>query len=588
VTNADPTPSQDGGGDATDATDNDRHAPDDPETVDVDATNADAVAVSAPPPPATSDGGGGPVGAPPPATTRVRTDRRSQGPALGRGLAIAAVAAALLPSAALLWVVLSTAAPAPVVVTVNPAPPAASRPIDLGELKSAVDDLDGRLRAATVTHAALTARAEAAERGHRLQAIQRQVARARDARRAAGQAGPALRGPFPVNELGDLAAVGLGNDRWLIGRDGTILAPPGRQAPVPLGTTGRDEDAASFTATVDGVAVTLLRHCVPLEPYCLIDVVDGVDGVAAAAGADPRPPAMVDTGRLAQALAAVDATLQATAAVTATPPPEAAAAAAPTSSRPPAWLALLVAGVGLALGAGVARRLLGLSSAVKRSTWRLQAGLAGRAPVAGAGPATGFSPPPRSPVGADELSALEGAIDDVMGTLDGYSVQQLGRQHQRARLESAVAALAQARDRGGVARLSAEDDDDAITARLMLAVDQLLDALDERARRFTLGLNEVDGIGRLLSPLAQRLLRVARLPDLPQTAADELTSLGNALGQRARKAHALAALLEELSRLQPGGRDAITEAAALRTLPHIDAIRLAAADSADRDADEPI
>ncbi len=491
-------------------------------------------------------------------------ERRHSGPSLGRGLAIASVVAAVLPAAGLLWTLLSSpAAPA----ADGPLPPVSAAPAssaatvaNLVALKAAVDDLSVQARAAADTVASLTARTDAADRGERLRVIQRQVARARDARRAAGQTGPALRGPFPVDELGDVSALALGNQRWLIGRDGSVLAPVRRTAPVALATTGRDEDAASFAAAVDGVTVTLLRQCVPLEPYCLVDVV--------AAGPAGRPA--IDTGRLALAVAGLEADVR----PNAVPADTAPVTAAPSSSQaPPPWLLLMLAGLGVAVSVGVAHRLLRLSSDVKRSTWRLQAGLAGRAPAAPSGLTA-------------ELTALETAIDDVVATMEAHGTRVAERQHQCARLEGAVVVLDQARDRGGVERLSPDAADDAVTARLALAVDQLLDALDERARRFKLGIDEVDGTGRLLSPLAQRLLRVARLPDVPQTAADELTSLGNALGQRSRKANALGSLLEELSRLQPGSRNAITDAAALRTLPHTDASRLAAAENADRDADE--
>lgn len=548
MTNADPTPADDVG-DGTAITD----PPVRGETAAVEATADGAVDAPVASPAVTGETIA-------PALAR---ERRQSGPALGRGLAAAAVVAAMLPSGALLWTLLS-----------NPASPAAdgpSQPVsapassasaaaDLVELKAAVDDLSVQARAAADTVASLTARTDAADRGERLRVIQRQVAKARDARRAAGQTGPALRGPFPVDELGDVSAVGLGDRRWLIGRDGSVLAPAGRTPPVALATTGRDEDAASFAAAVDGVPVTLLRHCVPLEPYCLVDVV----------AAGPAGPPTIDTGRLAAAVVGLEAAVQAKAVPADTAP----VPATPSSSQPPPpWLLVLFAGLGVAVSVGVARRLLRLSSDVKRSTWRLQAGLAGRAPGA--------------PLGlAAELTALEAAIDDVVATIEAHGTHDAGRQHQRARLEGAVVALGQARDRGGVERLSPDASDDAVTARLALAVDQLLDTLDERARRFKLGIDEVDGTGRLLSPLAQRLLRVARLPDVPQTAADELTSLGNALGQRSRKANALGSLMEELSRLQPGSRDAITDAAALRTLPHTDAIRLAAAENADRDADE--
>lgn len=227
-------------------------------------------------------------------------------------------------------------------------------------------------------------------------------------------------------------------------------------------------------------------------------------------------------------------------------------------------LLVLLSLTGLTVSVATSIRMIRLSSDLHQSTWRLRSALTGRAPAR------------RGGLG-DELNALELAIDDVVAAVGAHAGREDERHHQRARLDSAVTVLRAARERGGIPRLHDHDGDDPMTARVVLATNELMDALDGRAMRFKLGVDELDGTTRMLSLLAQRLLQVARLAGLNSSAVDELTSLGNAVGQRARRANALPPLLEELERLQPTSRDAVIDAAALRSLPLADTIRLTVA-----------
>lgn len=227
-------------------------------------------------------------------------------------------------------------------------------------------------------------------------------------------------------------------------------------------------------------------------------------------------------------------------------------------------LLVLLSLTGLTVSVATSIRMIRLSSDLHQSTWRLRSALTGRTPAR------------RGGLG-DELNALELAIDDVVAAVGAHAGREDERHHQRARLDSAVTVLRAARERGGIPRLQDHDGDDPMTARVVLATNELMDALDGRAMRFKLGVDELDGTTRMLSLLAQRLLQVARLAGLNSSAVDELTSLGNAVGQRARRANALPPLLEELERLQPTSRDAVIDAAALRSLPLADTIRFTVA-----------
>jgi hypothetical protein len=475
-------------------------------------------------------------------------ERRATGVALGRGLAVAIVAGALLPSGALAWSLWSPHAPTAALPGTQ-ALMANRVEVHLQDLKDGVGLMAAQ--AASVAAALDEARARGAEadRHDRLRFLQRQVAKARDARRAAGQTGAALKGPFAVEELGDLGAIGLSETRWLLSRDGSVHAPVSIAARATLATPGNDEDAATVADVIDGTRVNLVRRCVAFEPYCLVDV----------APIEPVSPAVIDTAPMLAHIAALEVAFGPSRSAT---PPSTAAASTSTPSATSTMLLVLMALTGLAVSVATASRLVRLSSDLTQSTWRLRSAWTGRATARRIGLAA-------------ELNALELAIDEVVASVEAQAAREDERHHQRARLDTAVMVLKAARERGGVPRLHDHDGDDPMTARVVLATNELMDALDGRAMRFKLGVDELDGTTRMLAPLAQRLLQVARLPGLTSTAVDELTSLGNAVSQRARRANALPALLDGLERLQPGGRDAISNAAALRSLPLADTIRLA-------------
>ncbi|EFX59944.1 hypothetical protein DAPPUDRAFT_280205, partial [Daphnia pulex] len=159
---------------------------------------------------------------------------------LGRGLAACVVVAVVVPALALLSVALE--APAPPSAPHVQAPAVASAPsVDVTPIERDIAALQEAWRSERL-------RAVHAERGDRLRVLGRLIAKARDARRAAGQAGPDLRGPFPLTELGDVDVLGLGPDRWLLGRDGVVFAPAGVVAPPALATTGRDEEPLELAA----------------------------------------------------------------------------------------------------------------------------------------------------------------------------------------------------------------------------------------------------------------------------------------------------------------------------------------------------
>jgi hypothetical protein len=285
---------------------------------------------------------------------------------------------------------------------------------------------------------------------------------------------------------------------------------------------------------------------VAFEPYCLVDVAP-VEAVS---------PAVIDTAPMLAHIAAIEVAIG--------PSPSATPPSTSTPSTPSTMLLVLLSLTGLTVSVATSIRMIRLSSDLHQSTWRLRSALTGRAPAR------------RGDLGA-ELNALELAIDEVVASVGAHAARDDERHHQRARLDAAVTVLRAARERGGVPRLHDHDGDDPMTARVVLATNELMDALDGRATRFRLGIDELASTTRMLSPLAQRLLQVARLPGLNSSAVEELTSLGNAVGQRARKPNALPALLDELDRLQPASRDAVTDAAALRSLPLADTIRLAVA-----------
>ena len=484
-----------------------------------------------------------------PSVVLLPRERGAAGLGLGRGLAVVVVVATVVPALLLVREALRDQTTA---ASVDVADASQSQGVenqvpengfDLATLKAAIDVAAVEAEATRDAYGALLKRAVDAERGDRLRLVGRVIARARDARRAAGQTGVDLRGPFPASELGDLDSLGLGADRWLIGRDGALIAPAGVVVAAGLSTSGRDEDPLRL----DVKGATLARRCVPNEGFCVIDV--------------ERAQAPVPVVNLAPLLRIATAT-PTTKAATTTQPTE------PTRSSPlPLILAALLA---IAGGAFVAWKLSMLSAQLRRRGWRLRAGLNGRG-----------GDDDKSAVA--ELRELDVAIDDVLkGLGDTASVTQAQR-HRRERVLAAAAALDDARGRGGVPRLVADEDDDAAVAALSFSVNALLDVLDARATRFKLAIDDVEGAMKVLTPLAQRLLRLARLPEMPSQAVDELNSLGSAVGQRARRSGGLPALLDEVARLAPASSDLLVRAEALKTLPDTDALRLGVA--AQRGAD---
>jgi hypothetical protein len=522
-------------------------APTAPSTPPDDAATASA---PAPSPPA------------PPSTPLLPRERAERGPGLGGALAVGVIVAAALPCAALVWLVARGPASSPTPAMTTSIAPVATTPTtatttgapDPVALTAALAAVEREALAAGTATRALAERAERAERGARVRATQKLIARARDARRAAGQSGPALKGPFPVAELGDLGELELSSRRWLITRDGAIVAPTdaaGPRPPAPLATTGREEDLASIPATVDGTAATLLRHCVPFEPWCLVDVVPAT------------PPPVTPAVDLAALRALLTASPAASAPPSPPPPttttttPSPAPTATMTTGAPtsgPTWPLLALAGIGLVVAVAVASRLRQLGSLLRAVAWRLRSGLHGR----GAAPV--------GPPALGELAVLEAAVDEAHAAVARLATVDDESARRRTRLEAVGTALQEARTRGGVSRIDADDADDAATARVVAAVNALLETLDARHRRIAMAATEGEGTLRLVTPLSQRLLRLARLEGLPPQAADELTSLGTSLGQRARRPQVLPGLLEDLGPLAPPTSSIVDIAAAVEPL----------------------
>jgi hypothetical protein len=458
---------------------------------------------------------------------------------LGRTLAVSVVVAAVVPALALVSVALESPKTPPAAPT---APTATAPVVDVTPIERDVALLQEAWRRERL-------RALHAERGDRLRVLGRLIAKARDVRRAAGQAGPDLRGPFPLAELGDVEALGLGPDRWLIGRDGVVFAPVGVAVPAVLATTGRDEEPLEVAAQMGG-DVTLVRRCVPNEGYCLVDVDRG----------PPAAPA-VDLSLLRTAAAPAAAVVPATLVTSSSPAP----------STPSRWPLMLAAVIAVAISAFVASRLIGLSAQLRQLAFRLRHRQRRRSD---------------HDLSAQELNDLDQAIDEALAGLDDELAAVQLQERRRERLQAFAATLDDAANRGGVPRLVALDDDDAALAGLAFSVNALLDALDARALRFKIALADLDDTTQVLPAMAQRLLRLARHPQLPAAAIEELTNLGNAVGQRVRKLNTLPVLVDEVARLTPASSDVITRAAAVAPFAPDDALRLAVADQAPNNASD--
>ena len=146
-----------------------------------------------------------------------QNQRGRDGVALGNGVAAVIVVAALVPLALLArerFFVGGDVVSAPVVVVVDVAATVDSASAIKSAVKAA-DDLDAALVVVAAAQDELAKQAVDGERGERLRLLGRAVAKAREVRRAAGQSGPQLRSPFPVDEL-DVAFAGFGPDRWLL------------------------------------------------------------------------------------------------------------------------------------------------------------------------------------------------------------------------------------------------------------------------------------------------------------------------------------------------------------------------------------
>ncbi|MDP2341673.1 MAG: hypothetical protein Q8O67_12010 [Deltaproteobacteria bacterium] len=486
------------------------------------------------------------------------SERARAGLALGSGLAVVVVVAVAVPCGALVHERFFQAAPV-VAVVVDPVAAPVVVVVDVTAARAALEEVARGVAREGAAATALEQRAREAERGDRLRLLGRLVAKARDVRRAAGQAGPQLRGPFPVDELGDLGFAAFDDARWLMTRDGRILKPaPAPPAATPeriaaLTTTGREEEAL----VIEG-APRLVRRCVAAEAYCIVDV----EGPIAAR-------ASIDLAPLRQQ---IDALAKVSTPIAATPQ----APSSSSSSSSPLLAGGAVA-LGLALAFLVVARLRQIADAVVAAALRLRAGVAGRVSSA---------PAPMSA----ELGELNRAIDDAFAALGVRTEGVVVDDDRRARLTAVADALDAARARGGVERVPAVDADDAVTARIVQSANGLLDALDDRARRFKVLLDDAGDANSVLPSLAQRLLRLARVPGLAQPVVDELVSLGNAVGARVGGDQAFDVLQGEVARVAPGGNgpaERFATVGALRDLPPADIARLTTPSSSTSESPPP-
>lgn len=506
-----------------------------------------------------------PLPASPPAAIDVvlRKDperRATTGLGLGRGLALLAMLASLLPAivvALALW---------PMNAPSDQRPPDELRK-DAAPANTAVDFVAIRAalaaRAAPPASAATTATptpttaslatppaplAFDPARVEKARGLTKRVFKARDARRAAGASLPELRKPFTVVELGgnaalDEAGIAAGKRLLLSRPDGKIVAPVGAAAPegVDLSSKERDEDLLETDATLGGKPVHIMRRCLAGELLCLVDIEESAAparSVASVAPATPgeaaTPSASVDAdGAL---LALLDA--EERKARSAVVPPLASTRASPWAG---AGIGVLLA---LLLGTALAARLARVGSLVTSAAHRVRALAAGRS---GAAPAAG-------PV---ELAALHAAIDECAGALGDARARADAEDARRQRLAALGAALHAAREHSAE-RVVAADDDDASTAAVVAAANALLESFEARVIRCQSHLDVVEGaseLGRLaavearaqalagvpplLVDVAQRLLRLARMPELAPKAKDELNAVGEALAARGRTAQAL-------------------------------------------------
>jgi hypothetical protein len=502
--------------------------------------------------------------------------------------------------------------------------------LDLAPLRAAIEALPTAAPAPTTATTTTTAGAAApasllvfdTKRTDQARLLYRKIAKARDARREAGATGADLRKPFTVDELGGAAALKdigvVAGKRLLVSRDGKLVAPAGAALPdvgVPLASTEKDEDVLERDGSLDGKPVHVLRRCVSGELLCLVDVEPRGAAVPPAAAPSPAPPRSDELAAAkARLLALVDAL------PTVGPAPSSAAPAdapadAPATSRALALLAGLV--VALALSLPLALSLRRLGSLLSSSTWRLRAGVAGRGLVA--------SVAPTKPA---EIAELERAIDEALIAVGDAFAQSRRDEVRRQRLHAAALALDEARTRID-ARLpdpapDANDAEAASVAEVIASARRLLEAFEARVVRWRShvdvvvappAISRVEERAQALAPLAallvevsERLLRVARFPDVPEKAQRELTTLADAVASRGKTAQtlvdqlvldaatnrkgdrptqALAALRDELAALAPVATSTTTVAALADLGPAEIAARMTSSGAPSLDRDGP-
>ncbi len=559
---------------------------------------------SSPPAPSSS----APSSTPPVATTadisallRKDGENRAAGPGIGRGLAVLALTAALVPVvvvAAALW------------PTARPIVGSAGVSTVVAQSAPVVVDFEA-LRAAARARPAVTASAAPAaasgmqqfiaiepERVEKARLLLKRVFKARDVRRSGGADVKELRRPFSVEDLGGQAMlneVGIAKGkRVLITRDflkpeAKLVAPAGAKLPegVELASTERDEDVIETDATLDGKPVHIMRRCLAGELLCLVDIVP----VASAAASAPAPTAAAAVAAPTDdaLLAAIDAEEAKFRAAPATKTASG-SVVVPTTRVPPTGGTALGIAIALLLGGLLATRLARLGSLVAAAGHRVRALVAGRAGAAPSGlPA--------------ELAALHTAIDEAAIALGDVRHRADIDESRRTRLVDVASALERAKERS-TSRVLPNASDDASLAAVVEAANKLLDTYEARVLRWKSHAetalappahSKVEERAQALAPIppllvevAQRLLRVARLPELqPAKAKDELNAVGEALAQRGRTAQtlvdqllldaatdrpgsapsaALSALRQELGALTPSSSAPAT-VAALRDLP---------------------
>ncbi len=507
--------------------------------------------------------------------------RTRAGFALGGGVALGVVLAAFAPAAlvaALLWPRSPAASATSTTTTTSssgastPAAPRIEPPrVDFAAIKQAAQ--------APATQALIYDRARVdAER-----LLLKKIARARDARRAAGGTLQDLRKPFSVDDLGGapaMAELGVAaGKRLLVSRpDGKLVAPTGASLPagVELSSKERDEDTIEADATLDGKPVRVLRRCVAGEHLCLVDIEAHDDGGPAARA---RFDAVVD---------AEQSKLEAW--TPPAPPAPPALPAAPPLPLSPAAAVAAGAALALLLAAALAFRLRAVGGAVLAAAARLRAVSAGS--------------PREAPAATlpEEIAALERAVDEAAAALGDAGARAALDKRRAARAEAVAAGLTEARTRLD-ARVAADDADDAALAALVTAANALVESFEARVVRWQShagviaappAISDVETRAQALVPLpglmleaAQRLLRVARAPGVPPKIVEELASVGRALAERGKNAQtlvdqllldaatdrkgerpvgALEALRAELSALAPAPA-APTAVAALQDLP---------------------